>query len=294
MEIDDLKTIPLYQMASLVPIPDAEDNKYTRGVLAVVGGSELYPGAAALAAHAAQRMGAGYTQVWCAPESVHDVRCGHPSLVVRSWDDPQMGRTLRARDTTLVVGCGFQGCSENEMQLLERMLELYYPTVVDGAGLQALAEYVDKNGFDLLKSRAQAGIPLVLTPHAGEAAHLMFAAGLIPVGQADIAQDLSESYYATVVMKGPKTVIWGEGNGYLMNQGTAALAKAGTGDVLAGIVGALLCQGLSAVDAGCFGASIHAHAGHLAATDLTMVSVTPEDVIAHLPHALKDYLALRA
>ena len=293
MSMEDLKGISIHQMAALIPLPDSQDNKYSRGVLTIIGGAAQYPGAAALAAQAGQRMGAGYTKVWCAPESVADVRAGHPSLVVRPWDDADLGKDLIRHEGTVVVGPGFTGKSTDEQALLKRVLEKFLPTVVDGGALTCLANLVDSEGPELLRARAQAGVPLILTPHGGEALCLVLVAGEMASEQAEMAQCIAEHYYATVVLKGPQTVIWGEGAGYLMKQGTAALAKAGTGDVLAGIVGALLCQGVSPVEAGCLGASIHAHAGHVAVQDLTMVSVVPEDLVAYLPRAIKDYLALR-
>ena len=299
MQTDDLKAISIHQIAQLIPLPASDANKYSRGVLAIIGGATTYPGAAVLAASAAQRMGAGYTQVWCAPESVSDVRAGHASLVVRPWN----AMHLNGRETALVVGCGFENGGEQEQALLASALKTRCALVVDGAGLTALAEFVCAGGTDFLAKRAGAGLPLVLTPHAGEAQRLAQAIGAAQTGecffdQAQLAAVLGQAYCATVVLKGPKTVIYGvqqgAAEGYVMNQGTAALAKAGTGDVLAGIIGALLCQGLSGVQAGCLGSSLHAHAGHLAAQELTAVSVTPEDVVAYLPRALKDYLALRA
>lgn len=293
MSMEDLKGISIHQMAALIPLPDSQDNKYSRGVLTIIGGAAQYPGAAALAAQAGQRMGAGYTKVWCAPESVADVRAGRPSLVVRPWDDADLGKDLIRHEGTVVVGPGFTGKSTDEQALLKRVLEKFLPTVVDGGALTCLANLVDSEGPELLRARAQAGVPLILTPHGGEALCLVLVAGEMASEQAEMAQCIAEYYYATVVLKGPQTVIWGEGAGYLMKQGTAALAKAGTGDVLAGIVGALLCQGVSPVEAGCLSASIHAHAGHLAAQEVSMVSVTAEDVIVNLPRAIKDYLALR-
>ena len=87
-------------LAALIPLPKSNANKYTRGTLNVVGGSAQYPGAAVLASRAGQRAGAGYTQVWCAPESVATVRAGGPSLVVRAWDEQALDQALRKAENS--------------------------------------------------------------------------------------------------------------------------------------------------------------------------------------------------
>ena len=346
--MDEFKRISPAQIGKFIPVPNKSANKYSRGTLAIIGGSASYPGAASLAACAAQRAGVGYTQVWCAPESVSDVRAGHPSLVVRPWNDTSMFDVLQKlcgrmeqRNATLVqqhpsallIGCGFSGLdasvcaaesgkgvrageggsidphagevgcvnveigdgkasTTNEFDLLKRAILLTMPLVVDGGALSHLAQFVQEQGFDILRRRAGAGLPLILTPHAGEAARLARAANIPPCENEELAEKLSSAYCATVVLKGPQTFIYGAGQGFLMDHGSAALAKAGSGDVLAGIVAAFVAQGVSPVQACCLATSLHAHAGNIAAKDYSIVSVIPEDLITALPSAIKDYLTL--
>ena len=359
--MDEFKRISPAQIGKFIPVPNKCANKYSRGTLAIIGGSASYPGAACLAACAAQRAGAGYTQVWCAPESVSDVRVGHPSLVVRPWNDASMFDVLQKlcgrmeqRNATLVqhhlsallIGCGFSGLdasvrageggndvragacesgkdarvcagesgsndvragaverggaetvsgktsTTSEFDLFKRAILLMMPLVVDGGAISFLAQFAQEQGLDLLRRRAGAGLPLILTPHAGEAARLARAANVPPCENDELAEKLSSAYSATVVLKGPQTFIYGAGQGFLMDHGSAALAKAGSGDVLAGIVAAFVAQGVSPVQACCLATSLHAHAGNIAAKDYSSVSVIPEDLIAALPSAIKDYLAL--
>ncbi len=324
-----------FELGKLIPLPHEDDNKYSRGVLSIVGGGASYPGAACLAACAGQRMGAGYTQVWCAPESLDAVRQGHPSLVVRSWEDSSLSGILRKsaqESCAVLIGCGFEGHDEGEQRLLKTVLELMLPTVVDGGGLSCLAELMRCEGARLLENRARVGIPLVLTPQDAEARRLAAAAAAssgaaaateedadsqlgsaaataggkpgAPYGsvaaeegadaQRVLAQALAHAYYATVVAKGPQTVVGERKRSYLMDQGKAALAKAGTGDVLAGMIAALLAQGLPPFEAGVLGSTLHAHAARLAAEDLTAVSLIPEDVIEYIPHTVKKLLSTSA
>ena len=104
---------------------------------------------------------------------------------------------------------------------------------------------------------------------------------------------LADTYAATVVLKGPETVVAHGSDTYLMDKGTPALAKAGTGDVLAGIIAALLAQGLSPVQAAVLGTRLHADAGNEAARRLGVVSVIPEDVIDCIPVSIQELLAHR-
>ena len=362
-------------LAGLVPLPKKDANKYTRGTLNVVGGSALYPGAAVLAARAAQRAGAGYTQVWCAPESVNTVRAGNPSLVVRAWESAALGNALQklqrrdwqrcdwsqysqqrcnrswqedqcsnqegskqqerkgsatpifeAHPAAVLVGCGFCGEGDQEALLLRLVLRQQVPAVVDAGGITLLAQVAAREGFDLLQERYLSGVPLVLTPHAGEAARLLQAqkvgngkgetaksiqgekqesdvsfahandcaaacSGDLLADQRRRACEISAAYGATVVLKGPQTIIACGQSTYLMDKGTSALAKAGTGDVLAGIIAALLAQGMPPFEAAVLGARLHANAGNAAACRLSAVSVIPEDVVDCIPCAIKELLA---
>lgn len=276
--------------ARLVPHPGVEDNKYSRGIVHIVGGSVTYPGAAALAARAAQRSGDGYTQVWSAPDAVHDVRAGRPSLVVRPWDSLDLARALRrdaSRNAAVLVGPGTDGSDVVTRDLLEIALDSRLPTVVDAGALGALAALAAERSPQQLDARLGNNAPLVLTPHAGEARRLCEGIGENPGSASDIAEVLARAYHAIVALKGPDTLIVGNGRRYLMREGTPALAKAGTGDVLAGIVAALLAQGLDAFDAAALGTLLHARAGSCAAEKLTDVSVIPEDVIAFIPEAIR-------
>lgn len=321
-------------LRALVPWPDSGANKYTRGKLVLVAGSAAYPGAACLAARAAQRAGAGYVEVVCTPESVGAVRACAPSLVVRSWDGWCAGDALVVREghpCACVIGPGFDVRDEQAARLaLEVIARAEVPVLVDGGAITTLAS---EEGICAAQERARRGRVLVATPHGGEAARMARAAGVkCPDGYSgpsasDFAFVLACAYRCTVVLKGPDTFVasgsavgdgacvgsaaaqaGGAANGdaaggeiqagetpgasigmpdapliIAMREGTSALAKAGTGDVLAGIIGSLLAQGLCPLDAGVLGATLHARAGVAAERDFTSISVTPEDVIDALP-----------
>lgn len=300
------------RLSALLPWPARDANKYARGKLTLVAGSAAYPGAACLAAVAAQRMGAGYVEVVCAPESMPVVRGHRPSLVVRSWDSwsgfseiaPREGRPCAC-----VVGPGFDasggvaaaagacaglgdvvacgGAGSPEVRLtLRAVREAESPVLLDGG---ALAIVATDAGLAAARERALLGRVLVMTPHAGEAARLARAAGVDEaLDPAALAFELARAWRCVVALKGPDTFVSDGEQVVAMRQGTPALAKAGTGDVLAGMVGALLAQGLGALDACALGATLHAEAGRAAAATLTDICVAPEDVVEAIPQAVRS------
>lgn len=287
------------RLTALLPVPASDANKYSRGVLTLVAGSLAYPGAACLAAAAAQRAGAGYVQVVTAPENVRTVQAFRPSLVARSWEDlvgkaSSLRASVPGKPCAYAVGSGFAPDDERTADLALFVLRwAEAPVLVDGGGLAAVA--TDEGGA-VLRERAKRGLATVLTPHGGEAARLASAVGLsVPEtndasGLAGFAAALSTAYGATVALKGPDTYIAGDGRVAAVREGTPALAKAGTGDVLAGMVSALLAQSVEAFDAALLGAVLHARAAKAAEVHLTSICVNPEDVVEAIPLAVKTLL----
>ncbi|MBQ9043889.1 MAG: NAD(P)H-hydrate dehydratase [Eggerthellaceae bacterium] len=267
--------------------PAADDNKYTRGKLTVVAGSARYPGAAALAARASQRMGAGYTEVVTARKAVDIVRLASPSLVVRpfdEWSPEELPASREGKPCAVCIGPGFAG-SDDEAALVVSVLKwAKCPVLVDGGGLAWLTS---KKALKFLAKRGEKGLPTVLTPHGGEAARLAKPFSLPTDDPEQLAAGLSLALHAIVVLKGPDTYIADGKHFEVMREGTPALAKAGTGDVLAGMIGALLAQGVEPFEAACAGAELHARAGVAAAARLTDVAVCAEDVIESIPEVLK-------
>lgn len=277
-------------LAALLPVPSRDANKYSRGKLVLVAGSAAYPGAACLAALAAGRAGAGYTEVLCAPESQAPLHARVPSAVARSWaglapDD--VNEAARRYPVAVVVGSGMDGRAADQAALVLKVLrQVEAPVLADGGALAVLATVEGRAAAAL---RAQRGWLLVATPHAGEAARLARGARVAAEGPAALAGALAEAYGCTMALKGPVTYVAQPGiDPVPMAHGTPALAKAGTGDVLAGVIGALLAQGLAPLDAAVLGASIHAEAGRIAAGRLGEVSVMAEDVADALAAAIRS------
>lgn len=281
-------------LAALMPLPAPDANKYSRGKLALVAGSAEYPGAACLAALAAARVGAGYVEAFCAAEALPVLQGWRPSVVARPWgalDAEALGEAARRHPVAVAVGPGLGGAAQEEAALVLRVLRRSpVPVLADGGALAVLASV---EGRAAARERAERGWPLVLTPHGGEAARLARGARLAGgEGPQALAEALAAAFRCTVALKGPQTFVAQPGAATaLMDRGTPALAKAGTGDVLAGAIGALLAQGLAPRDAAVLGAALHAEAGRAAAARLGVASVMAEDVAEALPQAIGALLA---
>ncbi|MDO5116906.1 MAG: NAD(P)H-hydrate dehydratase [Eggerthellaceae bacterium] len=272
-------------LALQLPYPTPDANKYSRGKLFAFAGSETYPGAALLAADAALISGAGYVQVVTDKSVIPLVIAHRPSVVATDfsdWTTDKYQSSRTGKPCAYLVGSGFDS---NDAALRRRVFDVLAhskaPVLVDGGGLSFLTSFDAKA---LLESRGKQGYPTVLTPHAGEAARLCTSfAG----DDEALARKLANDYRATVALKGPVTYICDGENLYRMDKGTSALAKAGTGDVLAGMIGAFLAQGLEPFTACALGCRVHAQAGREAAAKVTAICVTAEDVIEAIPEAIR-------
>jgi hydroxyethylthiazole kinase-like uncharacterized protein yjeF len=251
-------------VAALLRQPPGDSDKYRRGVLGVVAGSERFTGAAVLAVGGALRGGAGMVRLVSAGPAVEVVRQHWPeALTVATGDASRAGHEVETagRVQAWVAGPGM-GTDEAARDRLAAVLGTELPVLVDADGLTLVAA---ERG---LLARAA---PTLLTPHAGELARLL---GTDPAEVAarrlEHARAAAAELGATVLLKGSTTVIApAEGGEVLVNStGTSWLATAGTGDVLSGLAGALLAQGLTVTEAAAAAAFLHGIAARRAAAGL--------------------------
>lgn len=278
----------LAEFASMVPVPAADAHKYSRGKAVVVAGSPAYPGAAMMCSVSTQLAGAGYTQVFTSRRNVKLVQQYRPSLVVSTFADLDPVSAVAAQyPGAFVVGPGFDTADAEAESALRRTLKRgNAPVLVDGGALTFLAVPKMRK---LLLQRQKQGIATVLTPHWGEAQRLAapYSMDLTRLSQAEAARSLSVCYGSIVVLKGQDTVIASSDQSAIIDFGTAALSKAGTGDVLAGTIGGFLAQGMQAFDAARLGVAVHAVAGTVASERRGIVSVAAEDVLEAIPEAIQ-------
>jgi NAD(P)H-hydrate epimerase len=253
----------------LVPRRSEGDTKYTSGSVLVVGGSPGMTGAVCLAAEAAFRADAGYVAVAVPTESLPVIE----TLLVEAVKAPRERiDELAERATALAVGPGL-GRGDDERALVRRLLaERKLPMVVDADAL-----------FEL--EPAEWPAPRVLTPHAGELGRLIGeGSDWVGAHRLEAVDRAVERYRCVVLLKGPDTLVGAPGEGVLVcDAGTAALATAGTGDVLTGVIASFLAKGMGARLAAAAGAIAHGRAAELAPHQVGLVA---SDVVDSLPLAL--------
>ena len=272
-----------------VPRRGAASTKFTSGVVLVLGGSRGLTGAPAMAALSAMRAGAGYVQV-AAPAGLEPslaLKLLEAMVVALPEDDGALGpaaadAALAAieRADAVVLGPGL-GRAPGTQELVRRLAgRVDAPLVVDADGLNALVGHLD-----VVRERSW---PTVLTPHAGELGRLLeVESAEIERARLRHARAAAERAGAHVVLKGDDTLVAAPAGHVAVSPGGApALATAGTGDVLAGLTGAMLAKGLAPGHAACAAVLAHVLAGRAAAAPHGPDGVIASDVIAALPAAL--------
>ncbi|MFC5832982.1 NAD(P)H-hydrate dehydratase [Nonomuraea insulae] len=258
----------------LMPRPGKESDKYRRGVLGIAAGSDLFTGAAVLAVGGALRGGAGMVRYAGRQAPVAQVRSHWPEAVVTLLDEPSIDHVGRVQAWVLGPGMGTDDWAH---ELAARVLASTVPVLIDADGLTLVA-----NDRSLLRRAA----PVLITPHAGELARLIRAdRDDIEAARLDHARRAAAELGVTVLLKGSTTVVAEDARPVRVNvTGTSWLATGGTGDVLSGVTGALLAQGLSCYDAASCGAYLHGLAGRLAADGAPL---TAADVATAVPAAIR-------
>jgi hydroxyethylthiazole kinase-like uncharacterized protein yjeF len=257
----ELAALQNADVAALLPRPTGESDKYRRGVVGVVAGSDRYPGAAVLAVSGALRGGAG---------AVRYVGGGGPAVLARhpetlvSTGSPHAAGRVQA----WVVGPGL-GDSAGARDAVAEVLASEVPVLVDADGLRLMSRTA-------VRARRA---PTLLTPHAGEAAALLGRSReSVEAARLGSVRALAEELGATVLLKGSTTLVAAPDGGVVRVNptGTAWLATAGSGDVLSGLAGSLLAGGLSALDAASAGAYLHGLAARRVEGPLSALDVAEE------------------
>jgi hydroxyethylthiazole kinase-like uncharacterized protein yjeF len=249
LPMTDMLGFEAADVAARWPVPGPDDDKYTQGVTGILAGSATYPGAAVMCTGAAVKATSGMVRY---AGSAHQQVLSNWPEVIAAPSAAESGRVQ-----AWAVGPGI-GTDETGASSLWFALDTDLPVIVDADALTILAAHPD-----LVISRSA---PTVLTPHAGEFARLAGS----PPGDDRIGatRRLADRFGATVLLKGNVTVIADPGGPvYLNPAGQSWAATAGSGDVLSGIIGALLAAGLPTVEAAAAAAFVHAHAANMSAAD---------------------------
>jgi ADP-dependent NAD(P)H-hydrate dehydratase len=266
-------------------------NKGDFGKVCIIAGSTGMSGAAALAGRAALRAGAGLVRVATPKSILPIVACLEPCFTTIPLPEDDTGRiSLKAVNFILDItgqndaaafGPGI-GISNDLRSILEAILEQdKLRLVVDADGLNNLAQI--KDWPDILKAN------LILTPHPGEMKRLwsgLFREPLPPDRQEQAVQ-FARKAKSVIVLKGAGTIVTDGEKIYINKTGNPGMATAGSGDVLTGVITALLGQRLSTFDAAILGVYIHGLAGDIAAGKIGQVSLIATDIIEAMPQAFQ-------
>jgi hydroxyethylthiazole kinase-like uncharacterized protein yjeF len=280
-------------VAALLPRPGRESDKYRRGVLGIVAGSDRFTGAAALAVGGALRGGAGMVRLVSAEAAVAVVRQHWPEAVITvtgaAGDETgaagdEIGAVGRVQ--AWLAGPGM-GTDEQARRRLAAVLATDLPVLVDADGLTLVA------GSPALVAKRRA--PTLLTPHAGELARLLNADPAdVTARRTEHARAAARAFGCCVLLKGSTTVIAAADDSPLLVNptGTGWLATAGTGDVLAGLAGGLIAQGLDVREAAAAAAFLHGISARYAAGGAGPfpggeAPIGAGDVIDSLPDAIR-------
>lgn len=270
----------------LLPRRSKEANKWSVGGVLVIAGSEEMTGAAILTVKGAQRAGAGIVKL----ASSAKMAPVFASTLVESLFLPlEEGASLAEklaviksdfdRYQAVVIGPGLKESTETK-GLIKGVLKLGKPAVLDATALAVLPEL----------SAEISDSPLVITPHEGEFSRLTgLAAAEVRENRLKVAENFvnqSKLESLVLVLKGFRTLIVSKSRKAINLTGSPALATAGTGDVLAGMIGAFLAQGLEAFDAALLGVYLHGLAADLALKEVGELSLVASDLIAYLPEAI--------
>lgn len=277
-------------LASLPP-RQAESHKGSYGSVVAVAGSLSYRGAAALCTEGALRMGAGLVYLASVDPVLQMVLtrtpevCCLPCRTTRQGGiDPANAATLHdhfeRKNAVLLVGPGLGDSAPKILRALFRDPGPWRAAVLDADALTALAA----------DPRMELPQGTVLTPHPGEAARLLgrdVTAADVQANRPGAVQALAQRYRCVAVLKGNNTLIAGPGGAMWRNPtGNPGLARGGSGDVLAGMIAALLAQGLRPIEAACCAVWLHGAAADLTAKRLGQMTMLPQDIFPDLGRLL--------
>lgn len=274
-----------------LPVRRPESNKGSYGSVTIAAGSAVYRGAAALCTEGALRCGAGLVTLASVEPVLAAVLARLPECCLLPCaesadggiDAAEAPRILEkaARGSVLLAGPGLGDTAGTAVLTAAFLSQTQVPVVLDADGLNAAARLERQTPGILRPAAAQARI---LTPHPGEMARLAGStAAEVQAARLPCAQAFARQHGCIVVLKGHDTVIAApDGTCALCTAGNAGLARGGSGDVLAGMIAALLAQGLSAFDAACCGVWLHAAAADETARRLGQYGMLPQDLFADL------------
>lgn len=268
--------------------PD-DSNKGTLGSLLCICGSYGMAGAAIMAGKAALRCGIGLLKI-AVPKSIYPVCATNilesvyypleeTSNGVISSKNTDFLLEMCEKSSAVVIGCGLSVCDDTKNLVQSVITNCKEPLVIDADALNCIC-----NKPEILKNLK---VPAIITPHPGEMARLLHSTPkTVNSSRENTAINFAKKFGVVTVLKGAGTIIASpDGEVYINHTGNSGMATGGSGDVLSGIIGSLLAQGASPINAAAAGVFLHGTIGDLAAEKLGKISMLPTDMIDMIPTA---------
>ncbi|MDD5917405.1 MAG: NAD(P)H-hydrate dehydratase [Clostridiales bacterium] len=248
---------------SIIKKRPEDSHKGMFGTVKLLCGSEQYTGAAMLSVSGALRSGCGMVKLFTAETAALPVRTRYPEAIICPTEE-----FSRESGDSAVIGCGIGRGLDGILEGIFSMLSV--PAVIDADGINFIASNIDILG--------EIKTPFVLTPHPKEFARITGSCiGSTLEERKNAAAEFASEHGCVMLLKGHETVVASpEGRVYINTTGCSALAKGGSGDVLAGVIGSLLAQGYAPFDAASLGAYIHGAAGEAAAERYGLHGALPQ------------------
>ncbi|MEC9485654.1 MAG: NAD(P)H-hydrate dehydratase [Candidatus Izemoplasma sp.] len=270
---------PNYYRRYLKP-RQALSHKYDYGHVLTVGGSKGMMGAPMLSAQASMRCGSGLVSVLYLDTDQNFIPSYIPELMVDMYSGLASFTPKLEKKDAVVFGMGLKQDNAIRKESLNQLLKTDIPVVIDAAGLTY---------FKALKDQHAERGNIVITPHKGEfAKFLNISIDELNQNLILYAKNVAHKYHTTVVLKGPVTIITNDTLTYFSHFANPGMATAGSGDVLAGMIGSFLGQGYSPIEAAVLGVSIHSHAGNIAKDTYGETSMLATDIVESIAKVLKD------
>ena len=284
------KLIDKKLVVSLLPERSENSNKSSFGRILNISGSFMYSGAAFLSSKAALKVGAGYLTLACPNEIISRIAPALPEITYLPLESDKNGAISGDNQIedlynydVVSLGCGLSmgiGVQSFVLNLLPQ-INSRQRLLIDADGINILG--IHKGEFSVKNA--------VITPHPKELSRLLnVSVAEIVDNREKYARITSQTFECITVLKGNKTIVTDGERIFINTTGNSALAKAGTGDVLSGIISGLLAQKMTPLNASVLGVYLHGLAGDIASDDFSQYSVLASEVIDYLPFAFNEIL----
>lgn len=291
-----MKKITKKYIKSIMPVPPANLDKYGAGAVMIFAGAGGMTGAAMMSGYSAMRAGAGLVRIVTSKDGFVPIQSLLQEVILmdiddtgsNSWKKKSNIERVNSHMKAIAFGPGMGDTSQTKKHLETVLRNYSLPLVIDADGLNALS------GSKVLK-RLVREYPdaVIITPHENEAKRLLGISHhetILPEQRQEIAEALASEYDAIAVLKGSNTLVAAPGGTLINPTGNPAMATAGSGDILTGIITAFIGREIPAADAALAGVYIHGLAGDMARDKKGTYGTMSRDIIKKIPDAIKEFV----